>query len=124
MVNGDIHDDVLVLYFEDIRLLNLRLTGGGVDGDFKVALHSGFLPELINLAQTAVDNGLCRQVVLGPEHRRRSVQQFLFIELRRVGDTGDLFFELIHFQLNVAAILLRQCVVGRLNGEFAHALED
>ena len=108
----------------DVRLLDLALAGAGLHLDAIVALGAGLLAKLVDGPQAAVDDGLGLQVVAAPKDGRVAVQQLLLVELGGVADTGDLLAELVDLKLDVAAVLAGQGVVGRLDGQLAHTLED
>ncbi|MDR1875344.1 MAG: hypothetical protein LBQ90_10095, partial [Synergistaceae bacterium] len=59
----------VVLKPEDVRLLDLGLSGRRADADLVVALDGGLLAEGVDLAQAAVDDGSGRHFVAGPERR-------------------------------------------------------
>jgi len=53
----------LVLDFELVGLLHLALSCGGCEFDPEVAFGGKFLPELVDLAQAAIDDSFRRQLV-------------------------------------------------------------
>ena len=94
-----------MLNLHDVRLLDFSLSGICLHADLVVALNRNLLPELVSLTESVVDDGFGLVVVAAPECRCIAVEEFLLVELGGVADTGNLVFELVDLNLNVASVL-------------------
>ncbi|MPM19777.1 hypothetical protein SDC9_66203 [bioreactor metagenome] len=113
-----------MLDLEDVALLDCSFAGVSDNADLEVAFGGGFLAELVYLAQGTADKGLSLKLISGPQNGSAAIKQFLFVELGGGSNPGDLFLQLVHFELDVAPVLTGEGVVGGLDGKLAHALED